>query len=435
MFGGIDMNSNSNVEELMRLLSKGTSPYMVVQEGISQLEEAGFKSLELSQDWGLEYGGKYYVAHHGSSLFAFTIGKHFAFREGYRIATAHTDFPGFRIKPNPDLTANQYCQINVELYGGPIINTWLDRPLSAAGRVTLKSNDVFKPEIRLIDLKKPLFTIPNVAIHLNKEVNQGIELNRQTDLLPITAIVNDELGGARFIKYLAEELGTTPDNILEYELNLYNLDEPCLLGLEKEFLSSPRIDNLTSVQAALTGVINGSRESGINVSALFDHEEIGSRTKQGAGSNILSFILEKILLSFGRDRAKFLSAVADSFMLSVDVAHGLHPNRINKHDITNQPILGQGLCIKEACAQSYATDSEAIAIIEQLCQVNQIVYQKFANRSDIAGGSTIGAIAATHLPMKIIDIGIPILAMHSSREVMGTDDQENLTKLLNAFFS
>lgn len=435
MLGGMDMNSSSNVVDLMGLLSKGTSPYQVVLEGVSQLEEAGFKSLELSQDWGLDYGGKYYIEHHGSSLFAFTVGSHFAFREGFRIATAHTDFPGFCIKPNPDLTVNKYCQINVELYGGPIINTWLDRPLSAAGRVTLKSNDVFKPEIRLIDLKKPLFTIPNIAIHLNKEVNKGIELNKQTDLLPITAIVNEELGGERFIKYLAKELGTNPDDILDYELNLYNLDEPCLLGLEQEFLSSPRLDNLTSVQAALTGIINGTRESGINVIALFNHEEIGSRTKQGAGSSILSLILEKVLLSFGRDRGKFLSAVADSFMLSVDVAHGLHPNKMNMHDITNQPMLGQGLCIKEACAQSYATDSEAIGIIEQLCQANQIVYQKFTNRSDIAGGSTIGAIAATHLPMKIIDIGIPILAMHSSREVMGTDDQENLTKLLEAFFS
>lgn len=435
MLGGMDMSNNSNVENLMNLLSKGTSPYMVVQESVSQLENAGFKSLELSQDWGLDYGGKYYIAHHGSSLFAFTIGKQFVFREGYRIATAHTDSPGFRIKPNPDITTNKYCQINVEVYGGPILNTWLDRPLSASGRVTLKSNDIFKPDIRLIDLKKPLFTIPNVAIHLNHEVNKGIELNKQTDLLPITAIVNEELGGDRFIKYLANELGTDPDNILDYELNLYNLDEPCLLGLKDEFLSSPRIDNLTSVQAALTGIMNGNRESGINVIAFFDHEEIGSKTKQGAGSNILALILEKVILSFGRDRAKFLSAISDSFMLSVDVAHGLHPNKISKHDLTNQPILGQGLCIKEACSQSYATDSEAIAIVEQLCQANNINYQKFSNRSDIAGGNTIGAIAATHLPMNIVDIGIPILAMHSSRELMGSDDQDNLTKVLKVYFS
>jgi aspartyl aminopeptidase len=427
--------SRSNVDNLMSLLSKGTSPYMVVEESVRQLEEAGFKPLELSRDWGLEYGEKYYVEHHGSSLFAFSIGKQFAFREGYKIATAHTDFPGFRIKPNPDITTNKYSQINVEVYGGPILNTWLDRPLSAAGRVTLKSDDVFKPEIRLIDLKKPLFTIPNIAIHLEKEINKGMELNKQTDILPIAGIVNEELGGGNFIQYLAKELGTDPDNILDYELNLYNLDEPCLLGMNEEFLSSPRIDNLTSVQAALTSIIDGNRESGISVIALFDHEEIGSRTKQGAASNILSLILEKIILSFGRDRAKFLSVVADSFMLSVDVAHGLHPNKVNKHDITNKPILGQGICIKEACSQSYATDSETVAIVEQICLANKISYQKFTNRSDIAGGSTIGAIAATHLPMKIIDIGIPILAMHSAREIMGVNDQDGLTKLLKVFFS
>ncbi|RDY30861.1 M18 family aminopeptidase [Lachnotalea glycerini] len=427
--------SNCNKENLFKMLSSGTSPYMVVKESVEQLEEAGFKRLELKHDWGLDHGGKYYVEHHGSSLFAFAVGRDFAFRENFKIVTAHTDFPGFRIKPNPDLVTNKYCQINVEVYGGPILNTWLDRPLSAAGRVTLKSDDVFHPKIRIIDLKKPLFIIPNLAIHLNRDINKGIELNKQIDLLPITAIVNEELGGERFIKYLAKELNTSPEAILDYELNLYNLDEPCLLGMEEEFLSSPRIDNLTSVQAALTGMIQSKAITGINVAALFDHEEVGSRTKQGAGSSILALLLEKIFLSFGRDRAKFLSAVSDSCMLSVDVAHGLHPNKMGRHDITNQPVLGQGVCIKESCSQSYATDSEAIAIVEQLCLANHIAYQKFANRSDIAGGSTIGAIASTHLPMRIVDIGIPILAMHSSREVMGIKDQDNLIKILQVYFS
>jgi aspartyl aminopeptidase len=425
----------SNIKNLIEMLSNGTSPYMVVKESIRQLEESGFTRLELKQDWGLDFGGKYYVEHHGSSLFAFAIGNEFAFRQGFKVAAAHTDFPCFRIKPNPDIVTNKYCQINVEVYGGPILNTWLDRPLSAAGRVTLKSEDIYKPEIRLIDFKKPLFTIPNIAIHLDKEINKGIELNKQTDLLPITAIVNEELGGERFLTYLAKELNTTKDNILDFELNLYNLDEPCLLGIEEEFITSPRLDNLTSVQAALSGIINGCQEEGIHVIALFDHEEIGSRTKQGAGSNILALILEKILLAFGRDRAKFLSVMSESFMLSVDVAHGLHPNKMSKHDITNQPILGQGLCIKEACAQSYATDSEAVAIVEQLCLANNIKYQKFANRSDISGGSTIGAIASTHLPMRTVDIGIPILAMHSSREIMGTKDQDYLTEILQVYFS
>lgn len=425
----------SSIKELTQLIENGTSPFTVVQEGIRQLKEAGFKPLELKQDWGLDQGGKYYIEHHGSSLFAFKIGKQFAFRQGFKIATAHTDFPGFRIKPNPDVTTKQYGQINVEVYGGPILNTWLDRPLSAAGRVILKSDNIFKPEIRTIDLKKPLFTIPNLAIHLNKEINKGMELNKQTDLLPISSIIKEEIGTKNFLSYLAKEIEVSPKQILDYELNLYNLDKPCSLGLNEEFLSSPRIDNLTSVQGILSGIISGDGEEGIQVAALFDHEEIGSRTKQGAGSSILSLILEKILLSFGRDRAKFLSVMSESFMLSVDVAHGLHPNKVSKHDITNQPILGQGICIKEACSQSYATDSEAIGSIEQLCLAGSIPYQKFANRSDIAGGSTIGAIAATHLPMKIVDIGIPILAMHSAREVMGIKDQEYLTSVLHNYFS
>lgn len=429
------MSSQINKDNLMHLLSVGTSPYMVVQEGVKQLEKAGFHRLSLNQDWGLENGGKYYVEHHGSSLFAFRVGEKLSFRQGFKIATAHTDFPGLRIKPNPDITTNQYRQLNVEVYGGPILNTWLDRPLSAAGRVTLKSDNIFKPQIRFIDLKKPLFTIPNLAIHLNREVNKGIELNKQIDMLPIIAMIQEELEGQDFLSFLAKELSVSKEQILDYELTLYNVEEPCLLGLNEEFLSSPRIDNLTSVQAALTSLIQSNGKKGIQVIALFDHEEIGSKTKQGAGSSILSLLLEKIFLSFGRDRAKFLSILSDSFMLSVDVAHGLHPNKVSKHDITNQPVLGKGFCIKEACSQSYATDSEAVAIIEQLSLAHQIPYQKFVNRSDIMGGSTIGAIAATHLPMKIVDVGIPVLAMHSARELMGAQDQEYLTNLLEAFFS
>lgn len=428
------MREDNNIDNLMSFLEHATSPYMVVEEGIKQLEEAGFQRLCLSQDWGLNNGGKYYVEHHGSTLFAFTVGDKFSFKQGFKIVTAHTDFPGFCIKPNPNITTNKYQQINVEVYGGPILNTWLDRPMSAAGRVTLKSDNVFKPEVRLIDLKKPLFTIPNLAIHLNREVNKGVELNKQTDLLPIAAMVNEELGGNNFISYLAKELNVDEDQILDYELNLYNLDSPCFLGLNEEFISSPRIDNLSSVQAALSGIINATSNKGINVIALFDHEEVGSRTKQGAGSSILSLLLEKIFLCFGRDRAKFLSALSDSFMLSADVAHGLHPNKVNKHDITNQPVLGRGLCIKEACSQSYATDSEAVAIVEQLCIHGGIDYQKYVNRSDIIGGSTIGAIASTHLPMRIVDLGIPILAMHSARELMGKKDQEALIQLIKLFF-
>lgn len=433
-FGGKTMDKQSNIENLIDFLSVSTSPYMAVEDSIRQLEEAGFQGLLLNKDWGLDNGGKYYINHNGSSLFAFTIGEKFSYRQGFKIATAHTDFPGFRIKPNPDLTTNQYRQINVEVYGGPILNTWLDRPLSAAGRVVLKSDNIFKPEIRLIDLKKPLFTIPNLAIHLNREVNKGVELNKQTDLLPIAAMINDELGGFNFISYLANELSVKEEDILDYELNLYNLDNPCLLGLNEEFISASRIDNLTSVQAAVTAIIEGNAKKGINVIALFDHEEVGSKTKQGAGSSILALILEKIILSFGRDRAKFLSVLSDSFMLSVDVAHGIHPNKVNKHDITNQPVLGKGLCIKEACSQSYPTDSEAVGIVEQLCNYGNIPYQKFINRSDIIGGSTIGAIASTHLPMKIVDVGVPVLAMHSARELMGAKDQEYLTNLLENFF-
>lgn len=425
---------NREIEKLMNMLSKGVSPYMVVEESISQLKEAGFIELKLGDDWGIDLGGKYYVNHDGSTVFAFTVGRKFAYREGFRIVTAHTDSPCFRVKPKPDLTTKGYSQINIEVYGGPILNTWLDRPLSAAGRVMLRSDNAFEPAVKYLNVKKPVCTIPNLAVHLDRNINKGEELNKQTDLLPVIGVLKEELKADRFIEFIAKELEAEPEDILDYEIYLYNMEEPVLMGIDDELLSSPRLDNLTSVQSALTGIIEGERESGINLIALFDHEEIGSKTKQGAASNILSIVMEKLILSLGRDRAKFLTIVSESFMLSADVAHGLHPNKLNKYDITNLPVLGSGFCIKEACAQTYATDSQAVAVVEQLCKSSQIEYQKFVNRSDVAGGGTIGAIAAVHLPMKTADVGIPILAMHSARELMGIKDQIGFTELIINFF-
>lgn len=429
------MNDKTDAKELLEFISVGTSPYSVVQECIRQLSEAGFKELKMRDSWNIEQGEKYYINYHGSTLFAFAVGKEWGYQEGFRIAAAHTDVPCFCIKAKPDLTTEQYAQLNIEVYGGPILNTWLDRPLSVSGRVTLKSNSIFKPEVRIIDIRKPILTIPNLAIHMNKEVNKGVELNRQTDLLPILAMVKEELGMKDyFINFLANHLEIEKEKILEYELYLYNAEEGQLVGIEEEFISAPRIDNLSSVLPILKGIMNGERKKGINVCALFDHEEIGSKTKQGAASMILSMVLEKILLSAGRDRATAISLLTESSMLSIDVAHALHPNKIVKSDITNKTVLNKGVCIKEAHAQSYATDSEIIGAIEQLFQHSKIPYQKFVNRSDLAGGNTLGAIASTMLPMNVIDIGAPILAMHSARELMGVNDQAGLCKIVLEYF-
>lgn len=423
-------------EKLLKLLKEGTSAVMVVKEAEQQLKEAGFEELRFSNTWGLTEGGKYYMKHHDTTLVAFTVGQKVEFKEGFKIAAAHTDFPCLRIKPNPDVAAHGYAQVNVEVYGGAILNTWLDRPLSISGRIAVKSNDVMHPDMRYIDIKRPLMTIPNLAIHMNREVNKGVELNRQTDMLPIVGLFEKELNEKQaFLKFLAKEEGVAVEDILDYELWVYCMQEPVSFGMEEELLLSPRLDNLTSVQALLTGIIEGKQKKGSNVIALFDHEEIGSETKQGAGSLLLLNVLEKICDSFGKTTAQTKESIYESFLLSVDVAHGLHPNNAGKMDITNKPVLGGGLCIKEACSQSYATDCEAVAVVEQICQKAGVAYQKFVNRSDMAGGGTLGAIASSIIPIPTVDVGVPLLAMHSAAETMGKKDMESLTGLVREFFS
>lgn len=376
------------------------------------------------------------MRHFGSTLIAFTVGAEYQPGDGFRIVASHTDFPCFRVKPNPEMTENQYLKLNVEPYGGMILNTWLDRPLSMAGRVSLRSEDPFKPELKLVDFKKPMFLIPNLAIHMNRKVNEGVELNKQTDMLPLCGLYEDapEKEGF-FMKLLAEKLDVEKENILEYELNLYNADKPELTGLKDEFLSAPRLDNMTSVLAILDGITGGERKTGINVACFFDNEEIGSRTKQGAGSTILNIVLQKLSAALCPECDMFVENMAESMLLSVDVAHGLHPNQPGKSDPTNKNILGRGFVIKEAASQSYATDSEAVAILRQLCDNEGIPYQRFANRSDSAGGGTLGSIASALLPVLTMDVGVPLLAMHSAREIMGMEDQKSLTKMVAAFYT
>lgn len=422
-------------QKLFRMLARGTSGIMVVKEAENQLKEAGFRELHFHQAWGLTENGKYYMKHHDTTLFAFTVGAKPSYRESIRIGAAHTDFPCLRIKPNPDIQTVGYAQVNVEVYGGAILNTWLDRPLSISGRVAVESEDVLHPDIRYLDVRRPLLVIPNLAIHMNRDVNKGVELNKQTDMLPMLGLVKEGLEENQMLmEFLAEELQVEMEKILDFELWVYCMEEPQYLGLQEEFILSPRLDNLTSIQALLTGLIESRRTEGLNVVALFDHEEIGSRTKQGAGSLMLLNLLEKICGSLGKTAAQTRENLYDAFFLSVDVAHGLHPNQKGKMDLTNKPVLGSGFCVKEASGQSYATDCEAIAVVEQICRKRQIPYQKFVNRSDMAGGGTLGAIASSILPVRTVDIGVPLLAMHSSVETMGTADMKSMTDFITAYF-
>jgi len=284
--------------------------------------------------------------------------------------------------------------------------------------------------------KKPLMTIPNLAIHMNREVNKGVELNKQTDLMPVLDMLSEEQKNTKyFMEYLAKELGVEEQDILDFELSLFVMEEPVYIGPNDSLISSPRIDNLSSVSALVSAIIDGKRTDGINMIALFDHEEIGSKSKQGADSTLLHDMIRRILKNLGASEEEVERAMYGAMLLSVDVAHGLHPNKAGKADITNKPILNKGLCIKQACSQSYATDAETAGIFCQICDSQAIPYQRFMNRSDVIGGGTVGNMIASKIPAKTMDIGEPILAMHSARELMGAEDIDALKNAVTAFFS
>ncbi len=433
--GGKEIPMNQTAEALFHLLEKGSSAVMAVREAEERLAGAGFQELRFCQSWGLSENGKYYVKHHDTTLFAFTVGEWAAPRCAVRIGAAHTDFPCLRIKPNPDLCTAGYAQVNVEVYGGAILNTWLDRPLGISGRVAVRSSDVMHPDMRFLSIDRPLLVIPNLAIHMEPEINKGKELNRQSDMLPILGLLEAGLDKDHMLmRFLAEELQVEMEEILDFELWVYCQEAPRRAGLHGELILSPRLDNLTSVHALLEGLIQARREEGLNIIALFDHEEVGSRTKQGAGSMLMAHLMDKIYEGLGKTPAQARESLYEAFLLSLDVAHAMHPNKKGKMDLTNQPLLGRGICIKEASTQTYATDCEAVAIVEQICQKAGIPYQKFVNRSDVRGGSTLGAILSSVLPVRAVDVGAPILAMHSAVETMAVADMEALAGLVAAYF-
>ena len=424
----------NRIEKLFELLEKATSQFHTVSVAKEELLANGFEELHLKENWNLEKGGKYVLEHHGSTLFAFTVGEEFNGEDGFRIAASHGDFPGFRLKPNAEMEMGGYRQLNTETYGGAILSSWMDRPLSVAGRVAIKSKDVFKPEMRLIDIKKPILLIPNLVIHMNREINKGVELRKQVEMLPIYSTANEELSKEAFLEYIAKELGVEVGDILDYELSIYSTDKPSVVGLTEEFVCAPRLDNLTSTQALVSGIVEGTRKEGLNMMIVFDHEEIGSRSKQGACSTLLTHVLEKIYVALGLTLIDFKNALEDSLFMSVDVSHAFHPNYAGKYDPTNRHVLNQGFAIKSASNQSYATDSETIAIIQQICEKEGIAYKKFLKHSDEVGGGTLGSIVSAMLPIRTADIGVPLLAMHSSSETMGIKDYEALVDYMVAYY-
>ncbi len=436
------MMADHFIHSFWEFLETGVSPYHVTKEILEQCLDSGFVQLSMKELWNIEAGGRYVVNIYDSAAIAFIIPDQISTDSKFRIAAAHTDFPCLRIKAAPELSKDGYLQLNTEVYGGAIYPSWMDRPLSIAGKVALKSKNAWQPEVKLLDFGRPVLTIPNLAIHMNRKINEGIALNPQTDLLPLAGTSEDDDNENFLISAMAEELGITPEDILNYDLRIYNTELPTFVGLNSEFLSAPRLDNLTSVWSILKAITtypdeeadSSSQTNDICVAAFFDHEEIGSRSKQGAGSMLLRDTLERIAEAFDYGRKEFHSMLYKSIFLSADVAHALHPNHPNKNDLTSKPVLNGGFCIKESGSQAYLTDPEVMAILHQICHKKEIPIQHFINRSDERGGSTLGAIASSYLPIRGADIGIPILAMHSARELMGCRDLKAFYSLLNNFY-
>lgn len=431
------MNNKHTKESLMAFINTSTSPYHVVNKAEVILRDGSFEELNLADEWHLKEGNSYMVNIYGTGLIAFKIGNDM--RKNLRIAAAHTDFPNIRIKPNPIIKKEGYLSFNVEMYGGLIDYTWFDRPLSIAGKVVLRGQDVFRPETVLVDFKEPIAIIPSLAIHMDHTVNKGAKFNRQTQMLPLVGqieqAVNESLNQCDFDDKLAKHIGCDKKDILFFDLGLYPTNPACTVGFDEEFISAPRLDNLTSVKACLEGLTYDISNQGLHIIALFDNEEVGSCTKQGADSMILPQILQRIYLSMGYKLEECYEDIARGFMLSIDVAHGYHPNYSDKNDVTNKPTLNGGVVIKYASSQKYAGDADAVSIVKALCEDNNIDYQIYVNRSDISGGSTLGSMLSALVPMRTMDVGVPLLAMHSARELMGASDQTSLEELILAIFT
>jgi aspartyl aminopeptidase len=423
-------------QQLIDFVYESPTAFHAVNTVKKRLHSCGFVEVQEAEKWSLKKGCKYFVTKNDSAIAAFIIGKGNTEEEGFKIIGAHTDSPTFRIKPAPEMTSEgSYIRLNTEVYGGPILSTWLDRPLAVAGRVTLRSKNILYPATRLVNIKNPILIIPNLAIHMNREINKGVELNAQKDTLPLLAHVNKSLEkGNYLLNVIAEEIKVAASSIIDFDLYLYEYEKGSIIGLNNEFISSGRLDDLSMVHAGIEALCKVEAVAATNVMIAFDNEEVGSRTKQGGDSPFLSTVLERILISQARGREDFFRALAKSFMISADLAHAVHPNMGEKHDPVNRPILNKGPVIKISANQSYTTDSNSDAVYEEVCKKAGVPVQKFVNRSDLAGGSTIGPISSTQLNIRSVDMGTPILAMHSVRELGGVLDHTYVTATFEEFY-
>lgn len=416
-------------EKLLDFIEKSPTAFQAVDEMQKRLTENGFEVLSEKEYWKLVPGGKYLVTRNNSALIAFCIPE----KESrvFHIMASHSDSPSFKIKENPEIKVdNSYVKLNVEKYGGMLMAPWFDRPLSVAGRVIIRRNGGLKE--KLINIKRDLVMIPNLAIHMNREANNGVAYNPQKDLLPLFAAGNTD---RTLLEIIAEQTGIKKEDIISHDLFLYNRMPGTIWGADKEFVSSARLDDLQCAFASMEGLLRAQNHESIAVHCVMDNEEVGSGTKQGAASTFLKDTLLRINMGLGRTYEEYLMTLAGSFMVSADNAHALHPNYTDKTDPTNHPVLNKGIVIKFNANQKYCTDAVSAAIFKELCTKAGVPYQTFVNRSDIAGGSTLGNISNTQVPMNTVDIGLPQLAMHSPYETAGVKDTEYLVRVAEELFA
>lgn len=429
------------IKRLLSFLDASPVNFLAVKNLTEELQQHGYRRIDTTEALGtVKAGDKFFVTKNDSSIYAFQIGRKALAKTGFHMICAHCDSPTFRIKPHAEIDCEGgIVKLNTEVYGGPIMSTWFDRPLTLAGRVIVKSKDVMTPTTLLLHVKRPLLQISNLAIHFNRQVNDGVKLSRQKDVLPILGIINDELEkGNLLMNIILEELNkqqtVAREDILDFDLYLADATPACTFGAHNELISSGRLDDLSMCFAGLEALLASQPTDTTQVLAIFDNEETGSQTKQGAGSPFLSYMLKRIALAQGGTEEAYYQAVERAFMISADNAHAWHPNYSEKYDPTNHPMLGGGPVIKFNAAQKYASDAYSASVFAGLCKKAGVPCQRFVNHSDVAGGSTLGNILASSIPLRGVDMGNAILAMHSCRETGSTADHEFCVKVFTQFY-
>lgn len=415
-------------EQLLAFIEKSPSCFHAIKNMKDILLAEGFAQLREEDKWEIVNGGKYFVTRNDSSIVAFTIPETGAF--GYRIMASHSDSPTFKIKENPEMEVDKkYVKLNVERYGGMLCAPWFDRPLSVAGRVIVKEGDAFVT--KFVDVDRDLLMIPNLAIHMNREVNDGYKYNAQVDMLPLYGDISSK---DTFMKSIAEAAGVKEEDILGHDIFLYNRVKGSIWGANEEFVSSSRLDDLQCAFSSLQGFLKGEKKEYAAVHCVLDNEEVGSGTKQGAASTFLYDTLVRINECLGLSYEEYLRALAKSFMLSADNAHAVHPNHKEVADPVNRPYMNEGIVIKHSANQKYCTDGVSAAVFKDLCREAGVPFQIFTNRSDMLGGSTLGNISNTKVALNAVDIGLPQLAMHSPYETAGVKDTYYLIQAAEKFF-